>query len=135
MAIHYSVDLVDDRLDALETTIGTAPTLAMFTGTAPANCSAANTGTLVASMTLPSDWMAAASGGTKAKSGTWQDTSADNAGTIGYFRIFASGGTCHMQGTCSNTGLGGDMEFDNNVVGAGQAVSVSSFSITAAHYP
>lgn len=135
MAVKYSEGVVNARLDSIETTIGTAPTLAMFSGSAPANCSAANTGTLIASMTLPSDWMAAASGGSKAKSGTWQDTSADSAGTIGYFRIFASGGTCHMQGTCSNTSGGGDMEFDNNVVGSGQSVTVSSFVVSSAHYP
>lgn len=129
MALQYSTSLRNDRLDAVETTIGTAPTLALFTGAPPANTSAANSGTLIASMTLPSDWMAAASGGSKAKSGTWQDTSADDSGTIGYFRIFASGGTCHMQGTCANSGA--DMNFDNNTVNAGQQITISSFVLTA----
>ena len=44
--------------------------------------------------------MAAAGSGQKAKSGTWEDTSADAAGTAAHFRIYDSGGsTCHIQGT------------------------------------
>jgi hypothetical protein len=37
--------------------------------------------------------MANASSGSKAKSGTWQDASADNAGTAAHFRIHDSTGT------------------------------------------
>ena len=133
MALQYSTTLRDNRLDVVETTIGTTPTLALFTGSPPANTTVANSGTLISSMTLPSDWMAAASGGTKALSGTWQDTSADDTGTIGYFRIYASGGTCHMQGTCANSGA--DMNFDNNVVNAGQQITITSFTLTAGNGP
>lgn len=131
MTVAYGVTLKNARLDQLETTIGVSPILTLWTGAMPATPATANSGTLVASMTLPSDWMAAASGGSKAKSGTWQDTSADNAGTVGYFRIHDSGGTaCHIQGTCSNTAGGGDMTLDNNIVGAGQSITVSTFTIT-----
>ena len=129
MALQYSPTVRDAKLDVVESTITTAPTLAMFTGAAPANTGEANSGTLIASMALPSDWMAAASGGTKAKSGTWQDTSADASGTIGYFRIYASGGACHIQGTCANSGA--DMNLDNNVVNAGQQITVTTFTLTA----
>jgi hypothetical protein len=91
----------------------------------------ADSGTVVATMTLPTDWMAAASGGSKAKSGTWQDTSADNAGTVAHFRIYASNGTtAHLQGTVTATGGGGDMTLDNNVLAAAQAVSITSFTLT-----
>jgi hypothetical protein len=131
MTIKYSNTVKDAKLDAIETAISTAPLLSLWTGSVPTATTDANTGTMVAQMTLPSDWMAASSGGVKAKSGTWQDTSADNAGTVTYFRIHNSGGTlCHIQGTVSNTGGGGDMTLDNNVVGAGQAITVSTFSIT-----
>lgn len=129
MALQYSPTVRNAKLDVIETTISTAPTLALFSGSAPANTGVANSGTLVASMTLPSDWMAAASGGAKAKSGTWQDTSADASGTIGYFRIYDSGGNCHIQGTCANSGA--DMNFDNNVVNSGQQITISSFTLTA----
>jgi hypothetical protein len=75
--------------------------------------------------------MAAASSGSKAKSGTWQDASADAAGTAAHFRIYDSGGTtCHLQGTITITGGGGDMTLDNTSIAAGQTVTVTSFSLT-----
>jgi hypothetical protein len=130
MALQYSVTVRNARLDAIETTISTSPVLLIKSGAVPASCAAANTGTVLATCTLPSDWLAAASGGSKALSGTWQDTSADAAGTAGHFRVISSGGTCHMQGTVTATGGGGDMTVDNTSFASGQAFSVTAFSIT-----
>ena len=119
-------------LDAIETNGGSAPILSIRTGSAPANCATANSGTLLASATLPSDWMAAASSGSKAKSGTWQDAAADAAGTAAHFRIHNSGGTeCILQGTVTLTSGGGDMELDNTNIGVGQSVTISTFTISA----
>jgi hypothetical protein len=131
MAIQLSTAVRNARLDAIETTIGTAAVLKLRTGAPPANVGTADSGTVVASMTLPSDWLAAAASGSKAKAGTWEDTSADNAGTVGHFRIYASDGTtAHMQGTVTATGGGGDLTLDNNVLASAQAVSITSFSLT-----
>lgn len=132
MALQYSTAVRNAKLDAVETTIGTSAVLKIRTGAPPANCGTADSGTVLATCTLPSDWMAAASGGTKALSGTWQDTSADNAGTAAHFRIYDSGGTvCGMQGTVTATGGGGDMTVDNAVFAAAQAFTVTSFTLTA----
>jgi hypothetical protein len=132
MTLQYSVAVRNARLDAVESTIGTAPILKIRTGAPPANCAAARTGTVLATVTLPSDWMAAASSGTKAKSGTWEDTIADAAGTAGMFEILDSTGTtCHAQGTVTATGGGGDMTIDNVVFAAGQDFIVSTFTLTA----
>lgn len=132
MTIQYSVTVRNAQLDALETAIGTSAVLKIFTGSMPANTGTANSGTELASMTLPSDWMAAASSGSKAKSGTWEDASANNDGTAGYFRIYASDGTtCHIQGTITGTSSGGDMELDNTSITTGQAITISTFTITA----
>ncbi len=129
MALQYSTAVRDAKLDQIETTISTAPVMRILSGSAPANCAAAETGTIIATLTLPSDWMAAASGGSKAKSGTWSDASADNAGTIGYFRIYDSGlTTCHIQGTAGTTG---DLDTDTDTVTAGQTFTVNTFTITA----
>mgnify|MGYP000992978288 FL=1 len=77
--------------------------------------------------------MAAASGGSKAKSGTWSNT-ASAAGTAGYFRIYDSTGTtCHMQGSVTATGGGGDLQLDNVSIANGQTVTISTFSITDAN--
>lgn len=131
MAIQLGTTARNARLDSIETTIGASPLLILFTGAQPANCAAADSGTRVAVMTLPADFMAAASGGSKAKSGTWSDGSADNAGTVAHFRIKDStDNTCHVQGSVTITGGGGDMTLDNNVVAAAQAITITTFTLT-----
>jgi len=120
------------KLDAVETAISTDPIMRIRTGSPPSDCATADSGTVLATLTLPSDWMAAASSGTKAKSGTWQDASADSAGTAGHFRIYASDGTtCHIQGTVTASGGGGDLLVDNAVFAAGQSFTVTSFTLTS----
>jgi hypothetical protein len=73
MAIQLAVSTRNARLDAIETDLGTSPILEIRTGAQPADCATADSGTVLASMTLPSDWALAASGGSKSKSGTWSD--------------------------------------------------------------
>ena len=132
MALQYSVSLRNAQLDQIETTVGTSPILTIRTGAPPSDCSQANAGTVLATLTLPSDWMAAASGGSKAKLGTWQDTSADATGTAGQWRIHDSTGTtCHLQGTVTATGGGGDMTVDNTSFATGQSFTINTFTITA----
>ena len=131
MAIQLSTNARNARLDAIETTVGTSAVLKIRTGAAPANCAAADSGTVLSSITCPSDWMAAASGGSKALSGTWQDASADATGTAAHFRLYASDGTtCHMQGTVTATGGGGDMTVDSVSFTSGQQFTVTSFTLT-----
>lgn len=131
MAIQLSTAVRNARLDAIESTIGTSAVLKIRTGAAPANVGTADSGTVLATLTLPSDWMAAASSGSKAKSGTWEDTSADDTGTAAHFRVYASDGTtAHMQGTVTATGGGGDMTVDNTSFASGQAFTVTSFTLT-----
>jgi len=132
MALQYSDAVRNAQLDALETTIGTSAVLKIRTGAQPSTVATADSGTVLASLTLPSDWMAAASGGTKAKSGTWQDASADNTGTAAHWRLYASDGTtAHAQGSVTATGGGGQMEVDNTSFASGQSFTVTSFTITA----
>ena len=131
MALQMSTAVRNARLDAIESTIGTTAVVKIRSGSAPANVGTADSGTVLATLTLPSDWMAAASGGTKAKSGTWEDTSADATGTAAHFRIYASDGTtCHIQGTVTATGGGGDMTVESTSFTAGQAFTVTGFTLT-----
>jgi len=130
MALQYSVAVRNGRLDTVETVAGTAVLLRFFTGAPPADCATGASGTQLASQALPSDWLAAASAGVKAKTGTWSGTFSA-AGTVGYFRILDSTGTtCHAQGTVTATGGGGDMTLDNTVAANGQAWTVNTFSLT-----
>ena len=131
MAIQLSTAVRNARLDEIEVEISTAPILEIRSGAAPANCAAADTGTLLASMTLPSDWMAAAAAGVKGLSGTWEDASANAAGTAGHFRIKDSTGTtCHIQGSISASGGGGDMILQNTNIALGQPITITQFDLT-----
>ena len=149
MALQFSTAVRNAILEAIEVTMngqtlaggtgaggsitGTAaaPKLRIYTGAAPANPAAAATGTLLVDMTLPTDWTAAASGGVKALSGTWQ-TTASAAGTAGYYRIVDNAGTtCHEQGTVTATGGGGDLTLDNTSIASGQTVTITSKTLTA----
>lgn len=132
MALKFSTTVRNAWLDNFESTIGASAKLKLFTGAPPANCAAANSGTELASMDLPSDWLAAASSGSKAKSGTWQEDAAIASGDAAHFRIYASDGTtCHMQGTVTATGDGGDMTLDNDTLTAGQEINITGFTLTA----
>lgn len=134
MTVQLSVPVRNARLDAIESTIGTSAIMTILSGTAPANCATADSGTVLATLSLPSDWMANAASGAKAKSGTWQDTSADATGTAGYFRIKDStGATCGIQGTVTATGGGGDMTVDNVSFASGQSFTVTAFTLTDAN--
>ena len=130
MAFQFSTAARNAALDAIETAAGTAPTLTIRTGSVPANCAAARAGTVLATLTLPSDWLTTASGGSKALSGTWQDVAADAAGTAAHFSV-DQGATCHIQGTVTATGGGGDMTIDNTSIAVGQQITITSFNLTA----
>lgn len=129
MAIKFSETVRNQRLDAIETAIGTSAVLKLRTGAPPTNISDADSGTVVATLNLPSDWMAAAASGQKAKTGTWEDLSADASGIIGHFRIYASNGTTqHIQGTAGESTE--DMVLDNADVNSGQSITITSFTFT-----
>lgn len=132
MTTQFSAAVRNAMLDAIETTIGASAILKIRTGAPPASCATADSGTVLATLNLPSDYLAAAASGAKAKSGTWEDASADAGGTAGHYRLYANDGTtCHAQGTVTATGGGGDMTVDNTSFAAGQQFTVTSFSWTA----
>ncbi len=128
MPLQYSVAVRNAKLDAVETATGTAPTLEIRSGSPPATCATADSGTVLATITLPSDWMAAASGGTKAILGSWVDASADAGGTAGHFRV-KQGATCHIQGTVGTSAA--DMIVDSVTFTSGQQFTVTAFTLTA----
>jgi hypothetical protein len=131
MAIQFSVAVRNARLNAIEAEINTTAKLLLYTGSQPANCATAASGSLLATLTLPSDWMAAAASGVKGLSGSWTGAGS-GAGTAGYFRITANDGTTvGMQGS---VGVGsGDLQVDNAVIAVSQTINVTAFNITDAN--
>lgn len=131
MALDFAVLLQNAILDVIESHIGTSAVLKIRTGAAP-GIGNADSGTVLATLTLPSDWMAPASSNSKAKSGTWEDASADATGTAAHFRLYASDGTTQkIEGTVTATGGGGDLELDSTSITAGQPVTITGFTLAA----
>jgi hypothetical protein len=135
MTIQFSTALRNAMVDALESATGTAPSIRLRTGPQPANCAAADSGTVVISYTLTADWSAAAVNGVKTFNGPPVATGpATGQGTIAHYRVYAANGTtCHMQGNVTVTGGGGDMTCDNINANVGQAVTIDAWTMTAPH--
>lgn len=134
MAIQLGTTLRNALMDQYESTIGTTPKLILRSGTPPASCGAVDSGTFLAILTLPSDWLNAASGGSKTLLGTWSGTGSA-AGTAGHYRLKDSTatstdntGTTHEQGTVGQGS--GDLSLDNNVIANGQAISITTWTRT-----
>lgn len=132
MTIQFGTTLRNAIADVYESTIGTSPLLRIYTGAMPANPATAASGTLLAEIALPSDWLAAASAGVKTLLGTWSVAAAVGAGNAGYYRILnTAGSVTHEQGTVTATGGGGDLTLDSIAIVVGQQVVINSFTKTA----
>jgi hypothetical protein len=130
MTIQMSAGVRNARLDAIETTIGTAPIIRIYTGAQPADCATANSGTLLVQYTLASDWASNAAGGTKGFSNLPLTTTATTSGTAGHYRIYHSSNTtsAQMQGS---VGQGtGDLQLDNTSIQTGQTVNITAWTLT-----
>lgn len=131
MALQLSAAVRNAMLDAFESTIGTSAKYRIYTGAVPANCAAAEVGTLLADVACPSDWMSAASAGQKALLGVWAATVVAT-NTAAHWRIVDTAGTtCHAQGTCTLSGGGGDVILDSLSFTTGQGFTQNSFTLTA----
>lgn len=125
----------NNMLDSIDTTVGASGHFKIFSGSQPANCSAANPSGELANFHLPNPaWQAASAGQMVKSASSWQEDSAIGTGTAASFRIYSSqatmdGTTCQLQGSC---GIGtGDLQFDNTSIASGQVVTVSTFTLIA----
>jgi hypothetical protein len=123
MTLQYGSTLRNDQVSQIQTAVGGSGTLLFYTGTEPANCAASATGSLLATITLPSTFLTSSAGVTTL-SGTWS-TTATGTGTAGYFRIVASA-VCHVQGDVTS-----DLVLNSTSVTSGQTISVTTFGVTA----
>jgi len=105
------------------------------TGAAPGP-NAAVGGTLLAQITLPADAFAAAASPSIAKAGTWEDTSANAAGTAAHFRMKQSGDADGATGSTDEriegtVGQGsGDLDLDNTTIAVGQQVTINTWTFS-----
>lgn len=118
------IDALVDLIDA-----GSPPgTLVIRTGTAPTNTTDADTGTLLATLTFSATAFGAGSSGVATAASITSDSSVDNTGTAGYFRIKNAAGTVIAQGTCGVSGA--DINFDSVSFIAAGTCAITSLVLT-----
>jgi hypothetical protein len=136
MAIQLGDALRTAMINVYETTLGTSPKLILRTGTQPTRCNSVDAGSMLAVLTLPSDWISsAASGGSVTiVGGPWTGTGS-SAGTATHYRLKNSSatttdntGTTHEQGSVGVSSE--DLVLDNAVIAVGQAISITSWTRT-----
>jgi hypothetical protein len=126
MSAQLSVAISNARLDQIETVIGASPKLQIFPGAPPADCAAADIGTKLVEMVLPADWLAAAANRLKSKLGTWSGAGIA-AGLAAHFRLKDNAGTtCHIQGSVTLTGGGGEITLDIIDITVGPTITVTN---------
>jgi hypothetical protein len=129
--LQYSTVLRNTQLDALTDLLGAGARLEIRTGAPPARCSAADTGTLLASIALGRRAFGRAFDGMISKTGLWA-AFATATGTAGHFRMVDASGVCVLQGTITAAGQGGLMEFDGDTeIEAEAYVELAEFVLVA----
>jgi len=113
---------------------GTAGVVKIFTGSMPATCETADSGTRLATLTLSTTAFPASTdpGSTGLATATanaiTSDTNAAATGTAGYFRAYDSAGVCIVQGTVGTSAA--DMILNTTSISAGSTVAITSWVVT-----
>ena len=129
--MQYSVTHRTNRMTQLVTDIGVNAVIKIFTGSIPANCGTADTGTLLVTFAGNASQFGTVSSGVLTASAVANATAAA-AGTAGYFRIYPNAATTTnavMQGTCGTSGT--DMILTNTNIASGQTCTFGTFTDTA----
>jgi hypothetical protein len=115
--------------------VGGAGVIKIFTGSPPASCETADTGTLLATLTPSSTAFANAvdnsSGGATATANAITSGTAAATGTAGYFRAYPNTPTTTnavIQGTVGASSA--DMIISSTSINTGDTVSCSSWTVT-----
>lgn len=122
-------------LDAIlaKLNVSTAGHIKIFTGTMPATCETADSGTLLSTLTLSTTAFGASVDGTTTGIATatansiTSDTNAAATGTAGYFRGYDSAGTCIIQGVVGTSSA--DMILNTTSIVAASTVAVTSWTV------
>jgi hypothetical protein len=127
MTVTTDVSVKNARLDAIATAWGATPKLRLYSGTPPANASAALSGNTLLVEVTPAP--AAASGAVKDMLGGTKTNTAAASGTAAFYRAYNSGGTtCMEQGTVGTSGT--DLVIDNTTINSGQTVNFNTWTKT-----
>ena len=130
MAIQYSVSHQTNNVTDIVTLASTAAYLLIYSGSPPAHCGTAASGTLLASLPMSNPIGTVTTGVLTMSAITAAATG--NAGTAGYWRICTSsaGTTVIAQGTVAVSAA--DLNFAGGIIWTlGETIGITSFTITA----
>ena len=131
MAIQYSTTHRTNAMTQLATDVGTSCVIKIWTGSPPANCGTADSGTLLVTFAGNATQFGTASSGVLTVSAIANAT-AGNTGTAGYFRIYPTAATTTnavVQGLCGTSGS--DMNLTSTSITSGQTCVFTSMTVTA----
>lgn len=132
--------MLDNAVNALLNE-GTGPAIInIYSGSLPADCEAAETGTLLATVVMNATPFGAAAdqipGARISVNAVTADTSAATGGTASHFRAYSSNsGTdasklnCHIQGSAGEAADSTDMTLDVKLIVLGTSVTVTAWTI------
>lgn len=121
-------DLTQGTLDSLNAVFGGVGTVRFLTGTPPGSPSDAETGTLVAVMTLQDPPFSTTLVSQVAQMQSVSPELALASGTVTYARFMTNGGDCILQCTCDESS--GDIIFDETTFTTGDVLVFSLFALT-----
>lgn len=108
----------------------------IYTGAQPADADSAPTGTLLGTLSMSATGIAAAAAGVSAWNAITSDTSADNSGTAGWFRVYKAADGAGASSTLRRLdgAIPADLDFDNEVFVAGGTIAISALSYSSANW-
>ena len=131
MTMQYSLTHRTNAMSQLNTDLAASAVIKIFSGTIPANCGTADSGTLLVTFAGNAGGFGAAASQVLTASAVANATAAAT-GTAGYFRIYPSAATTTnavVQGTCGMSAA--DMILTNTSITSGQTVSFTNLTVTA----
>lgn len=132
MAIQYSLTHRTNAMTQLNTDIGASAVIKIFTGSIPATCATADTGTNIATFAGNAGGFGTAASQVLTAAAVASTTGIGGGGVAGYFRIYPTASSTTnavVQGTCGTSGA--DMILTNTNIASGQTVNFTSLTITA----
>lgn len=129
MTLQYSVAARNARADSgIRDIVGNAGLLRIYSGSAPADCVTAASGTKLSEHTLGSPFAPGASAGVQSPT-IPSNVNALATGTAGYWRVYKSDGTtCVIQGSVGTSGA--DMNLNTLSLVSGGPVQINSWTFT-----
>jgi hypothetical protein len=119
----------DGIVDLLDAGAG-AGKIEIRTGSQPATPDTAATGTVLSTVTLSDPAFGAASNGVVTLAGTPLEDTGDADGTAGWFRAYDSNNNAVMDGSCTATGGGGELELATLTISTGVTFRITGGTFT-----